>query len=53
MGKNTYEVNKELLNINPRYKMGFKLLSKEQLSNIFPTVDNLMYTENILLNIKN
>ena len=42
MGKNTYEVNKELLNINPRYKMGFKLLSKEQLSNIFPTVDNLM-----------
>lgn len=42
MGKNGYKINEELLNINPRYKMGFKLLSKEQLNNIFPTIDSLM-----------
>lgn len=39
--ENQYEIKPELLNINPRYKMGFKLLSKEQLDNIFPTIDNI------------
>lgn len=33
---------KELMNVNPTYKMGFKILGKEQLLNMLPTYKNLL-----------
>lgn len=42
MNERRYEIDPELLDINPTYKMGFKILNSAQLSNIFPTIENIL-----------